>query len=386
MMGKMLMLASVPSMIGAFNMDNIALLMDKGYEIHVACDFKDRSVWSDEKVKDLILELKKRGISCHQIDFTRSVSNLKRHRKAYGQTRALLKKEQFDFIHCHAPIASIIARYAAHKENCKVIYTCHGFHFYQGAPIQNWIFYPIEKYFSGYTDILVTINDGDYQIAKNRFHAKKVVKIPGVGLDNEAVHNRFIPKEEKRRELGIPKDAFVILSVGNLYHVKNQDVIIKAVAKIHDKGIYYLIAGEGEKKEEYQKMIHGYGMEDRIRLIGFRDDISELCYASDVFAHPSKREGLGMAPLEAMAAGLPILTSNVGGINSYSVSGKTGYKYAPDDVWGFAHGIQKLKNHPGLRKKMGKYNIKVAKEFDISVARRKMSEVYDMIQADADGM
>ena len=116
--------------------------------------------------------------------------------------------------------------------------------------------------------------------------AKKVVKIPGVGLDNEAVHNRFIPKEEKRRELGIPKDAFVILSVGNLYHVKNQDVIIKAVAKIHDKGIYYLIAGEGEKKEEYQKMIHGYGMEDRIRLIGFRDDISELCYASDVFAHP----------------------------------------------------------------------------------------------------
>lgn len=378
-MGKMLMLASVPSMIGAFNMDNIDILMDKGYEIHVACDFRDRSVWSDEKIRELVRDLKKMGVICHQIDFTRNPVNFKRHIKACKQLRKLLRKEKFDFVHCHAPIASIITRYVAKKENCKVIYTAHGFHFYKGAPIQNWIFYPIEKYFSKYTDILVTINDGDYEIAATKFKAKKVYKIPGVGLDNEAIHKHFIEKEEKRKQLGIPTDAFVILSVGNLYHVKNQDVIIKAVAKINDKNVYYLIAGDGEKRDVYQKMIQEYGMEDNIILLGYREDVSELCYAADLFAHPSKREGLGMAPLEAMAAGLPILTSNVGGINSYSVNGKTGYKFAPDDVDGFVRGIQKLKNSPKLMKKMGRHNIKEAEKFDISVTRKKMSDIYDSI-------
>lgn len=377
---KMLMLASVPSMIGAFNMDNIDILMNKGYELHVACDFNDRSVWSREKIEELLFELKKMKIKCHQIDFTRNMTDFTRHIKAYRQVRKLLQKEQFDFMHCHAPIASVIARYAARNCDCKVIYTAHGFHFYKGAPLINWVlFYPLEKYFSKYTDILITINDGDYHRAVSKFKAKKVFQIPGVGLDNEAVYACATDKYAKRKELGIPADAFVVLSVGALYSVKNQDTIMKAVAKLGDKNVYYLIAGDGEKKEEYRKLISQLNMNQNIRLLGYRNDVLELCYAADVFAHPSRREGLGMAPLEAMAAGLPLLSSDVNGINSYSIAGKTGYKYHPEDVDGFADGIRKLMDNPALRFRMGKYSKKVARRFDISITRKMMAEIYEMI-------
>lgn len=379
-MKKMLMVTSVPSMIGLFNMDNILILKEFGYDVHVACDFRDRSVWSKEQIENLVQNLKELNIKCHQIDFSRSIFKWKRHKKASQELEELLTKHSFEFIHCHAPIASIITRFVAAKHKVKLIYTAHGFHFYKGAPIGNWLFYPLEKYFSKYTDILITINQEDYARATKKFRAKKVYKIPSVGLNTKRIFDCEVERSQKRKELGIPEDAFVLLSVGELSKRKNQDVIIRALSRIKEENVYYLLAGEGDRHSDYQAMIQKYQLTDNVRLLGRREDVIELCKMADVFVHPSMREGLGMAALEGMAAGLPLLSSNVNGINDYSIHGKTGYSYAPNDISGFAKGIIQLKNHPELRRKMGEYNKKAVLQFDAAITNKIMRSIYEEME------
>src|SRR5699024_1244797 len=97
----------------------------------------------------------------------------------------IIEKNSYDFIHTHTPVSSAIVRLACIKmKNVQVIYTAHGFHFYKGASLKNWlVFYPIEKILSIFTDILITINQEDYKLAQKKFFAKNVEYIPGVGLD-----------------------------------------------------------------------------------------------------------------------------------------------------------------------------------------------------------
>ena len=175
MNNRVLMVASVPSMIGQFNMDNIQILLGMGYKVDVACDFSDMSVWPKAKVMSLKKQMEESGVLCLQVDFSRSPLSIKRHLNAYKKIVRLLKENDYEFIHTHTPIASAIARLAAKKTHTKVIYTAHGFHFYHGAPLKNWVlFYPIEKHLSRYTDILITINKEDYNRAKEKFKSSQI--------------------------------------------------------------------------------------------------------------------------------------------------------------------------------------------------------------------
>lgn len=374
------MVASVPSMIGQFNMDNICILIELGYDVTVACNFKDRSVWDENKIIDLIRELEERNVKIIQVDFTRKIFDLESHFRAYRKLVKIFEKNQYDFLHCHTPIASAVTRIAAHKMKIKTIYTAHGFHFYKGAPVLNWImFYPIEKYLSKYTDILITINNEDYKRAKYKFKAKKVVKIPGVGINSEQIEKCHVDRYEMREKLNIPQDGFVLLSVGELSKRKNHKVILQALCKIKNPKIYYLIAGKGPLMEKYIKFVRKKGIQDNVKLLGFRKDIFELCKISDVFVHPSKREGLGIAALEGMASGLPLISSDASGIVDYSENGKTGYCCKISDVKSYANAIQNLYNNEKLREKMGSYSRKVAKNFDISKTEIIMNKVYKEI-------
>lgn len=215
-MKKVLMIASVPSMIGQFNMNNILLLQKMGYQVEVACDFLDRSVWTIEQAQRFENELQEKQIVRHQIDFTRNALHIGKHRLAYLQLKKLLDNEMYTFIHCHTPIAGALGRMAAHAKGIRTIYTAHGFHFYKGAPIINWIlYYPVERFLARWTDLLIVINKEDYERAK-KFHAGKVEYIPGVGIDTECIKKVIVDREKKRKELGIPEKAYVLLSVGEL--------------------------------------------------------------------------------------------------------------------------------------------------------------------------
>lgn len=383
---RALMVATVPSMIGQFNMNNIRILQDLGYKVDVAADYTDTSVWPAERIQQFKDQMEKMEIECIQLDFSRSPLKLNRHYRAYKETVKLIQKERYSFIHTHTPIASAIVRQAAYKTGTKVIYTAHGFHFYDGAPLKNWlIFYPIEKHFSRYTDVLITINKEDYKRASEKFYAKKTVYIPGVGVDTEKFAVCKVDRAAKRAELGVKDDDFLLLSVGELSERKNQIVVIEALHRMKKMGsidnTVYLAVGKGNQEDEFRRLIKEYELQEHIKLLGFRTDIDELCETVDCFVHPSVREGLGIAPLEAMAAGLPLISAAVNGIKDYTEDGVSGCCVDPTDVEAMVKAITLMKNDKTFRERCASNNFKTAKTFDIRNTNKIMKNVYELIEA-----
>ncbi|WP_050637181.1 glycosyltransferase family 4 protein [Candidatus Stoquefichus sp. SB1] len=377
MKDKVLILASVASMIDQFNMSNIDILISLGYEVHVACNFEKGSTCSQEKIVQLKKKLGEIEVKYYQIDFTRSVFNILQDVKAYRQVKRIMVENSYKFIHCHSPIGGVIGRLACKSTHTRCIYTAHGFHFYKGAPIKNWIvFYPIEKWLSKYTDVLITISKEDYNRAKNKFKMKQLEYIPGVGVDIEKFRLTDIDREKYRKQLGFTEKDFLILSVGELNKNKNHQVIIKAIKSLKNSNIKYIIAGQGNLKSDLMHYIEVHNLSNQVKLLGFREDIPELCKISDVFAFPSLREGLGLAAIEAMAAGLPLITSNINGINDYSKFGKTGYSYNATDVEGFSDGIKLLFLDVKKRIIMSEYCKQVAKKYDIKLVNIIMEKIY----------
>ncbi len=348
-------------------------LMDEGHTVDLACNAEASPVPSFYE------EL---GCRIHQIDCSRSPIS-SQTLKAMKQIRRLVETNAYDLVHCHTPVAAACTRLACRKlrkkQGVKVFYTAHGFHFYKGAPLKNWmIYYPVEKLCARYTDKLITINQEDYALAQRKMKAKAVLYVPGVGVDLARFQNVSVDKSAKRRELGISNEATLLLSVGELNENKNHQVIIRAMAQLHRDDLYYMIAGVGPKADELKRLAESLDLADRVHLLGYRKDIPELCHMADIFCFPSYREGLGLAAIEGMACGLPMITSNVHGINDYSEDGVTGYKCAPADVVGFASAIQRLINDPASQSTMGQNNIRLVEKYDVAKINALMKGIYDL--------
>lgn len=375
-MKKVLMVATVAPMIGQFNMNNIQLLQDMGYAVDVACDFKDRSVWTKERIDKFVKQLKDSSVGYYQIDFSRKMTKLGRHIKSYKQLMRLLKENNYNFVHCHTPIASVLSRIAAHKQGVKCIYTAHGFHFYHGAPLMNWIlFYPIEKFLSGWTDILITINQEDYKRAKEKFHAKKVEYVPGVGIDLCKFASNANDIDKKRNELGVKSDEILILSVGELNKNKNHEIVIRAIYALDNPKIRYFIVGKGDLKDYLENLIRQLELESQVRLLGFRNDVAELYQASDLFIFPSKREGLSVALMEAMASGLSCIVSDIRG-NRDLIDENGGILCNPFIEENFTNAINIIIDNSEKREKWGHYNKNKIGNFTIKKVRKRMKNIY----------
>ncbi len=373
---KVLILASVASMIDQFNMSNIKLLIDMGYKVHVACNFVEGSTCSDEQIKKLQHILESLDVNYYQIDFKRNVMNIKNNIVAYKQVLNLMKQNKYEFAHCHSPIGGVIGRLVGKATKTKVIYTAHGFHFFKGASLVNWlIYYPIEKWLSRYTDVLITINKEDYERAKG-FKAKRVEYVPGVGIDVDKYNIVEVDRKLKRKELNLPQDAFVVLSVGELNKNKNHEVLIRAIAKTNNTKIHYVICGQGQLKEYLHGLSKELGIENQVHLLGFRKDIAEICRVSDVFVFPSKREGLPVSLMEAMACGLPVVCSRIRGNVDLIEDGKGGYLVEPDDVERFVKKITELVDDSRLRSQLGRFNARRIETYSVNNVLLDMQKIY----------
>lgn len=376
-MRKMLMLASVASMIDQFNMPNIKLLSEMEYEVHVGCNFKKGNTCPEEKIEELKKTLEKMQIRYFQIDFSRNVFKINEILKSYKQVKSLMEKEQYEFIHCHSPIGGVVGRIAGHATGTKVIYTAHGFHFYKGAPLLNWIlYYPVEKWLSKYTDILITINKEDYKRAKEKFHAKRIEYVPGVGIDVEKIQAVQVDREAKRRELGIGKDDFLLLSVGELNKNKNHEVVIRAIAELKNPKIKYAICGKGSLKEYLEELAVKLGVRNQLFLLGFRTDVIEICKSADVFVFPSKREGLSVALMEAMACGLPCVVSKIRGNVDLIDEKKGGVFFGKRRPKDSLYNFLGLFDNIAACQRMGVHNVEKIINFDKQKIEEKMKQIY----------
>ena len=259
--------------------------------------------------------IREHGVILHQVDFVRSPYNISANIKAYKQLKHLMQTEMFAGVHCHTPMAGALARLAANAtRTAPVLYTAHGFHFYKGCPLKNRVIYQTtETFLARYTDAQITINQEDYAAAQKFPLRGKAYYVPGIGVDVKKISSVQVDRATKRAELGIPEDAFAFLTVGELIPRKGHELLIRAFSKSNISGAQLLICGSGREKEHLTALIKELGISDRAHLLGFRNDIYELLKCADAFVFPSKQEGLPVALMEAMAAGLPCIASRIRG-------------------------------------------------------------------------
>ncbi len=378
-MNHILITATVPSMIGQFNMDNIDILQRMGCQVHVACNFLDTSIWPTERINMFIKKLENQKIICHQIDFPRNPRFLFKVIKSSRQLNKLLVHNSFKLIHCHTPLAGVVSRIVAHRRKVNVIYTAHGFHFYNGAPLVNWIFYyPIEKFLSRWTDILITITKEDFERAVNKFHAKRVEYVSGVGIDVSKFMINGNERNQIRYSLGLQDDDIMLLSVGGLDNNKNHQVVIKSIKLLNNSKLRYFIAGIGPLKDYLLDLITKCHIENNVKLLGYRTDIPKLLNAADVYILPSKREGLNVSLMEAMASGLPCICGRIRGNVDLIQQPSGGFLVNPINVDDYIESINHLINN-NCFSELGCFNRNIIQNFDIKVIRERMIAIYKSI-------
>lgn len=369
---KVLFVATVESHLLNFHIPYMKLLQEKGYEVHVATKLGNRQQEFDEI-----------GVIKHNVDFSRSPYSPKVF-KSLQQMEKLLKEIRFSLVHVHTPVAAFVTRLACQRTNTHpVLYTAHGFHFYKGAPLKNWLlYYNMEKLAAHWTDGLITINEEDYKAAQ-KFKLRKNGKmffVPGVGVDVVSLEQRIasIDRSEKRKELGLSADAAVIITVGELNANKNHIQVLEALSKLNKTNFHYLIVGNGEDEQKLQKAVNELLLRDKVSFLGFRRDVPELLTASDVFILTSRREGLPKAVMEAMAVGLPIIATDVRGNRDLVKSGENGYLVPLDDVEQTAIAIERLIDSEDLRRSMGEKSKELVKQYDLKNIIPQMEEIYDL--------
>ena len=312
--------------------------------------------------------------------------------KALLKLKDIIQSNQYEMLHCHTPMGGMLSRIAARsarKNGTKVIYTAHGFHFYKGAPIQNWlIYYPIEKILSSFTDCLITINNEDYNMAVNRhFKAKTIKHVHGVGIDV----NHFKPatpsqKAALRMKYGYAQDDYILFYAAEFNKNKNQQLLIHTLALLNNSipRARLIIAGEGPLLDECKQLAVQLGVQNKIHFAGFRNDIDSLLQLSDVAVASSLREGLPVNILEAMASRLPIIATNNRGHRELVKNNGNGFIPVAHEPSLFASKILSLYKNPDAEAKLGENSLLLVQKYALSKVKNEMAAIYTELMSEED--
>ena len=371
---KILFTATVLSHICQFFLPHMQHLQEQGWEVHVAAH-DNLAVKNGLQLKycDKFIE----------IPFSRSPKSPD-NLKAYRQMKKLLTAEYYDVILCNTPMGGIVTRLAAkkaRKQGAKVIYIAHGFHFFKGSSKKAWmIFYPSEKYMAKYCDLLITINEEDYALAREKFAKRtKVAHIHGVGVDEKRYHPAT-PEEQlaMRQAEGLSPDDFVVLCTGELNENKNQTTLISAAALLKSRipNLKILLAGNGPKEQELRNQIQTEGLEDIVRLLGYRTDLEKVVPAVDLVASCSKREGMPLNIIEAMLCKKPVVASHNRGHDELVGIERNGYLFSPIDCNRLAAIIREMFLSAECRTQFGDAGFRRALDYSVSATRQ---ELYKLI-------
>lgn len=365
---KILYVTTVSVTLNTFLIPHIKHLIKNGHEVQIASNIDVEL--SEEFIKENIVHTK--------INFSRNPLSLE-NKKAYKQIKELQDKEKFDVVHVHTPVASFITRLALKNKAIKMIYTCHGFHFYKGAPLINWIvYYPLEKIAAHWTDTLVTINSEDLERAK-KFKLRnngQVKLMHGVGVDPKEYDIGNFNREKYREKLGVDKEDFVLLILAELNKNKNHIQVIKAMEILKDKypRIKLICAGKGPLEELINSNIKEMGLRKNIKLIGFRKDVNELLHASDAVCLLSKREGLGKCLLEGMITGKSLIATNTRGAKELISHDNNGYLVEIGDYKNTANYIENIYFYQNKREKFKRNSYLKVKKYYLNNVLQEIEE------------
>lgn len=379
-MKKALIVASVASMIGQFNISNIKILQSLGFEVDVAANFSHSGTISIESVQELKEFLEANKVNVYDIPFQRNPFH-PGNWLAFRMLNRVMSDNTYDLVHSHTPIGGLIGRILGyyHKVDNNM-YTAHGFHFYKGGSRVGWLlFYPVEKILSYFTDTIITINEEDYAIAKKRFKMKGLHLVNGVGVNLE----KFSPisdntKAQLKLVLGLDQNKKYLIFVGELNANKNQSILIEMMEQLSKtrKDIVLLLVGNGVLLNTYRQLIKDKGLEESVLLLGYRKDIPDLMRVSDIALSSSKREGLPVNLLEAMATGLPLIVSNCRGNRDLVEDGKNGYIAENSAVDEFIVAITRILDDTVLYKQLSQCSLISSEKYSLERVEVKMKEIY----------
>ncbi len=372
-MPKILFVANIYEHIYSFHIPYLKWLKEHGYEVHVVAN-----ELGDYKIPyaDRVIEI---GIERSPF----KSGNI----KALKQLRNLIDKERYDIISCHTPMGGVLARLAARKArkqySLKVIYTAHGFHFYKGAPKKNWLlFYPIEKYLSRFTDAIVTINKEDYELVKTHgFKNKETYLIHGIGIDYTRLGVDNFGINDLRQKYGYKSDDFIMLYLAEFIPRKNHSFLINSMPKLIERipKIKLILAGRGDDKEKMMLLAKRLGVEVYVDFIGFRDDVGNLIYISDIGVSSSSQEGLGMCLAESLYMGKPVVASDIRGHRDLVKSGNNGFLFSLDNEEQFIEQVVYMYNHPDERRTMGEFAAANIGDYVIDNTLNEMVDIYSKV-------
>ena len=370
---KVLFVATVASHIRAFHLPYLKLFQENGYKTYVAGNWNIKGQKKLENCDEFV-----------QISIQRSPYSLD-NLKAIKELKKVINEERFDVIHCHTPMGAVVARLAAKKARKKngtrVIYTAHGFHFYDGAPLRNWLlFYPVEWYLAKYVDTLITINKEDYDRAKKKFghRCKDIQYVLGVGVDPKKFKKKMDKKEKLaiRKSLGISDNDKVLIFPAELSGRKNQMWLINTLSPLFKKdGSYHLLLPGGDSLNgKCHALVKELGLENQVHLLGFRSDIPELMHISDLAVSSSKQEGLPVNIMEAIATGKPVVALDCRGVRDLIKDGNNGY--VVNNAREMLDKILLLKDNKKLVGEISKNNKVKIKNYSLDSVMKKMKKIY----------
>lgn len=367
--GKILFIATVESHILNFHIPFLRYFQDKGYEVHVATRLGERRY-----------ELEREGIVCHNVAFSRSpyslatISALKRLIK-------IMRANNFSLVHTHTPMGAFLGRFAARLTNTTpVLYTAHGFHFYRGAPLKNWlIYYTAEQTAARWTDGLIVMNDEDFENARRLgFQPEKnLFYVHGVGVEL----SRYSPSPGAgsiRAELGLGRDEVIVTCVAELTPNKNHTFLLDAWQRLSPRrgSAHLLLVVTGENEVALQRKVEREQI-PRVHFLGYRKDVPQILQETDTVTLVSKREGLPKSIMEAMAAGKPVVATNVRGNRDLVEHERTGLLVEPGDVAGLAGALERLVSDRRLRETMGAAGRKKIQDYSLEKVLEEMTAIYD---------
>lgn len=368
-MKKILYTATSDIHINTFHLPYIKWLQKEGYEVHLSVENRANI---DLSFCDKVF----------YVPFKRTPFNFQ-NIKALKILRKVVKKEAYSLIHCHTPMASVITRLAGlseRKKGCKILYTSHGFHFSNEAPVKNWIlYYPVEKLLAKFTDVIITINKEDFLIARDKLKVKEAYQLKSIGVDTGKFDNRNqSTKRELREKNSISDKEFILFYAADFIPRKNHSFLIQAMKLLKDKipEVKLYLAGTGSLFDEMQKKADDLGVSNHVKFLGWRDDVNEWAALADVGVSASKIEGLGLGLAETMYCKVPIVASNTKGHKELIEHGTNGFIYQQENKKEFVEYINYLYLSNKVREKFGEACKEKVKDFSIEHSLNKMKRIY----------
>ena len=325
------------------------LKLSRKYEMVLVCGLSQESNMTDsekEAVDGQINEARVNGVKIVQIpSLVRRISPVNDIRALYDLVR-IIKTEKPDVVHTHTSKAGILGRMAAKIARVPlIVHTPHGHVFFgHFGPILSRIFLWVERLFAPLTDRVVALTDGESRdyTDLNVYPEDKLVQIHS-GVDIEKFKQVPVSAVEKKRSLGLAQNGLVVGFIGWLLPIKGPMHLLKAMEDVwqdHDDTILVFI-GKGDLDVDLRAAALKTGANGRVNFLGWRNDIDEIMPIFDIFVLPSLNEGMGRVLVEAMAAGKPIVASNVGGIPDLVQHDDNGLLVPPGDEKALAAGIKR---------------------------------------------